>query len=264
MALAMDAAHSTNPSVYNGSVTKVTSPAPGATIVHTYAGGQGRAGQGQAHPVRRRRRPGRIQQVAQLRQRVCDRALLQGQLERVVGAERRRDQRGVRSVNRPAARSPEAAGQPSWQELISAVGFGVVTARSSRSAPSGSRCSSASPTFSTSSFGSVMTLSGFIAYWLNRDGMNIWLAMVVAALVRRRHLAADQRAAVSAVHPPRHEPVRHGDRDDLRGGDQRPRASRPPSDRASSPTTPRPARRCSSPTSCSPARSWRSSASRSS
>ena len=40
MALAMDAAHSTKPSVYNGYITKVTSPASGAVVVHTYAAGK--------------------------------------------------------------------------------------------------------------------------------------------------------------------------------------------------------------------------------
>jgi len=40
MALAMDAAHSTKPSVYNGYVTKVTSPTKGAIVVHTYADGK--------------------------------------------------------------------------------------------------------------------------------------------------------------------------------------------------------------------------------
>jgi ABC-type branched-subunit amino acid transport system substrate-binding protein len=40
MALAMDAAHSTKPSVYNGYITKVTAPASGAVIVHTYAAGK--------------------------------------------------------------------------------------------------------------------------------------------------------------------------------------------------------------------------------
>ena len=39
-ALAMDAAHSTKPSVYDTYITKVTSPASGATIVHTYAQGK--------------------------------------------------------------------------------------------------------------------------------------------------------------------------------------------------------------------------------
>lgn len=39
-ALAMDAAHSTKPSVYNRYVTKVTAPSSGATVVHTYAAGK--------------------------------------------------------------------------------------------------------------------------------------------------------------------------------------------------------------------------------
>jgi ABC-type branched-subunit amino acid transport system substrate-binding protein len=40
MALAMDASRSIKPSVYNGFVTKVTSPAAGALVVHTYAAGE--------------------------------------------------------------------------------------------------------------------------------------------------------------------------------------------------------------------------------
>ncbi|MBV9167705.1 MAG: ABC transporter substrate-binding protein [Solirubrobacterales bacterium] len=40
MALAMDAAHSDAPGVYNRYVTKVTAPSSGATIVHTYAAGK--------------------------------------------------------------------------------------------------------------------------------------------------------------------------------------------------------------------------------
>jgi len=40
MALAMDAAHSTKPSVYDGYITKVTSPASGAVVVNTYAAGK--------------------------------------------------------------------------------------------------------------------------------------------------------------------------------------------------------------------------------
>ncbi len=46
MALAMDAAHSTSPAKYNGFVTKVTAPAPGATVVHTYAAGKAALAQG--------------------------------------------------------------------------------------------------------------------------------------------------------------------------------------------------------------------------
>ncbi len=40
MALAMNAAHSTTPSVYNRYVARVTSPGPHATVVHTYAQGK--------------------------------------------------------------------------------------------------------------------------------------------------------------------------------------------------------------------------------
>ncbi|HLH67372.1 MAG TPA: ABC transporter substrate-binding protein [Solirubrobacteraceae bacterium] len=40
MALAMDAAHSVKPSVYNRYITSVTAPSPGAVIVHTYAAGK--------------------------------------------------------------------------------------------------------------------------------------------------------------------------------------------------------------------------------
>lgn len=46
MALAMDAAHSTDPSVYNGYITKVTAPAAGATVVNTYAQGRAALAQG--------------------------------------------------------------------------------------------------------------------------------------------------------------------------------------------------------------------------
>jgi ABC-type branched-subunit amino acid transport system substrate-binding protein len=47
MALAMDAAHSTKPSVYDGYIIKVTSPASGAVIVHTYAAGKAALAKGQ-------------------------------------------------------------------------------------------------------------------------------------------------------------------------------------------------------------------------
>ncbi len=46
MALAMDAAHSTSPGVYNRFVTKVTAPSSGATIVHTYSAGKAALAQG--------------------------------------------------------------------------------------------------------------------------------------------------------------------------------------------------------------------------
>jgi branched-chain amino acid transport system substrate-binding protein len=40
MALAMDAAHSSAPSVYNRFITKVTAPSAGATVVHSYSAGK--------------------------------------------------------------------------------------------------------------------------------------------------------------------------------------------------------------------------------
>jgi hypothetical protein len=46
LALAMDAAHSDAPSVYNRYVSKVTAPSSGATVVHTYAAGKAALAQG--------------------------------------------------------------------------------------------------------------------------------------------------------------------------------------------------------------------------
>lgn len=46
MALAMDAAHSTTPSVYDRYITKVTAPSAGATVIHTYAAGKVALAQG--------------------------------------------------------------------------------------------------------------------------------------------------------------------------------------------------------------------------
>ena len=40
MALAVDAAHCTSPRVFDGYITKVTSPASGAVVVNTYAAGK--------------------------------------------------------------------------------------------------------------------------------------------------------------------------------------------------------------------------------
>lgn len=46
MALAMDYAHSVSPSVYDSYITKVTSPANGAVVVHTYAEGKSEIAKG--------------------------------------------------------------------------------------------------------------------------------------------------------------------------------------------------------------------------
>ena len=48
MALAMDAAHSTKPSVYNGFITKVTAPGKNAVIVNTYAAGKAALAKGKS------------------------------------------------------------------------------------------------------------------------------------------------------------------------------------------------------------------------
>ncbi len=48
MALAMIASHSTKPSVFNKWIMKVTSPSPGAEVVHTFAAGKAALDQGKA------------------------------------------------------------------------------------------------------------------------------------------------------------------------------------------------------------------------
>lgn len=65
--------------------------------------------------------------------------------------------------------------------LISAIGFGVVTASILAISAVGFTLQFSVTNVFNLSFGSVMTLSGFEAYWLNRGGMSIWIAMVIAA-----------------------------------------------------------------------------------
>lgn len=67
-------------------------------------------------------------------------------------------------------------------EFISAMGFGVVTASLLAISAVGFTLQFSVTNVFNLSFGSVMTLSGFIAYWLNHDGVSIWVAMVVAAV----------------------------------------------------------------------------------
>lgn len=67
-------------------------------------------------------------------------------------------------------------------ELISAVGFGVVTAAILAIGAIGFTLQFSVTNIFNLSFGSVMTISGFLAYWLNRDGWSIWTAMAVAAV----------------------------------------------------------------------------------
>ena len=68
------------------------------------------------------------------------------------------------------------------QVFISAVGFGLVTAALLAISAVGFTLQFSVTNVLNLAFGSVMTGSGFIAYGLNVGGMNIWLAMVVAAL----------------------------------------------------------------------------------
>jgi len=68
------------------------------------------------------------------------------------------------------------------QVFISAVGFGLVTAALLAISAVGFTLQFSVTNVLNLAFGSVMTGSGFIAYGLNIGGMNIWLAMVVAAL----------------------------------------------------------------------------------
>ncbi|HLH67371.1 MAG TPA: branched-chain amino acid ABC transporter permease [Solirubrobacteraceae bacterium] len=67
-------------------------------------------------------------------------------------------------------------------ELISAVGFGVVTAAILAISAVGFTLQFSVTNVFNLAYGSVMTISGFVAYWLNSSGLDIWLAMAVAAL----------------------------------------------------------------------------------
>lgn len=67
-------------------------------------------------------------------------------------------------------------------ELISAIGFGVVTAAILAISAVGFTLQFSVTNVFNLAFGSVMTLSGFFAYWLNQAGVDIWLAIVIAAL----------------------------------------------------------------------------------
>lgn len=65
--------------------------------------------------------------------------------------------------------------------FVSAVGFGLVTAALLAINAVGFTLQFSVTNVLNLAFGSVMTGSGFIAYGLNTSGMNIWLAMVIAA-----------------------------------------------------------------------------------
>ncbi|MBV9167704.1 MAG: branched-chain amino acid ABC transporter permease [Solirubrobacterales bacterium] len=66
--------------------------------------------------------------------------------------------------------------------FISAVGFGVVTAAILAISAVGFTLQFSVTNVFNLAFGSVMTLSGFVAYWLNHAGLNIWVAMAAAAV----------------------------------------------------------------------------------
>jgi branched-subunit amino acid ABC-type transport system permease component len=66
--------------------------------------------------------------------------------------------------------------------FISALGFGVVTAAILSISAVGFTLQFSVTNVFNLAFGSVMTLSGFVAYWVNEAGLNIWLAMVIAAI----------------------------------------------------------------------------------
>jgi branched-subunit amino acid ABC-type transport system permease component len=66
--------------------------------------------------------------------------------------------------------------------FVSSVGFGLVTAALLAISAAGFTLQFSVTNVLNLAFGSVMTGSGFIAYGLNTSGLNIWLAMVIAAL----------------------------------------------------------------------------------
>ncbi len=66
--------------------------------------------------------------------------------------------------------------------FVSAVGFGLVTAALLAISAVGFTLQFSVTNVLNLAFGSVMTGSGFVAYGLNLSGMNIWLAMIIAAL----------------------------------------------------------------------------------
>jgi branched-chain amino acid transport system permease protein/neutral amino acid transport system permease protein len=68
------------------------------------------------------------------------------------------------------------------QVFVSAVGFGFVTAALLAICAVGFTLQFSVTNVLNLAFGSVMTGSGFVAYALNLSGMNIWPAMIIAAL----------------------------------------------------------------------------------
>lgn len=67
-------------------------------------------------------------------------------------------------------------------EFVSALGFGIVTAAILTISAVGFTLQFSVTNVFNLAFGSVMTISGFVAYWINQAGVDIWLTMVAAAL----------------------------------------------------------------------------------
>lgn len=66
-------------------------------------------------------------------------------------------------------------------EFVSALGFGIVTAAILTISAVGFTLQFSVTNVFNLAFGSVMTISGFVAYWVNQAGVDIWLTMVAAA-----------------------------------------------------------------------------------
>lgn len=65
--------------------------------------------------------------------------------------------------------------------LIPSIGFGLVTASILAIAALGFTLQFGITNVLNLSYGALMTLAGFIAYWLNHDGLNFWLSLLLAA-----------------------------------------------------------------------------------
>ncbi|MDE3130321.1 MAG: branched-chain amino acid ABC transporter permease, partial [Acidobacteriota bacterium] len=61
---------------------------------------------------------------------------------------------------------------------MSALGFGIVTAAILTISAVGFTLQFSVTNVFNLAFGSVMTVSGFVAYWVNQAGVDIWLTMV--------------------------------------------------------------------------------------
>src|SRR2546426_11339336 len=67
--------------------------------------------------------------------------------------------------------------------VVAAVGFGLITASILAIAAVGFTLQFGVTNIINIAYGDVMTLSGFAAYVVNRQGVSIWMALVVGGLV---------------------------------------------------------------------------------